>query len=280
MQSGHMLHDKLCNLCGAAALERIDKQAARCLCCGALHNLDAADTRYVDGGGQAVPDKAKTRWRLINARRRLSLIAPHIDGHRTLIDIGCGSGEMLLAAKEMLLDVVGFDTNRPLIRHIRETHGLPVHEGYFDAALLAPALLGQKKIFTLSHVLEHLEHPLELVMQIQRAMSGGDLLYIEVPLYTGQSFRQHGYRWNLWAAEHRALYALQTLGFIAGQAGFAIVASGTRIFARGSHSRKTLLRLLFGHPVRFIRRWLNKLPALSMADAMIADYGFVVLRKP
>lgn len=227
-----------------------------------------------------MPDAAKTYWRLINARRRLCLIEPHIEGHDTLIDIGCGSGEMLLAAKERLPNVMGFDTNRPLIRHILETHGIPVHEGYFDASLLNSALPGGRKIFTLSHVLEHLEHPLELVKKIQYAMSTGDLLYIEVPLYTGQSFRQQGYRWNLWTAEHRALYASQTLVFIARQAGFSLLVSGTRIFARGSHSTKTWLRLFFRQPLHFVKCLMTKPHALSMADVMIADYGFVVLRKP
>ena len=185
-----------CILCGHTPLEALGTHAARCSQCGLLHNLAAEETSYIEGGGQAVPNEAKTRWRLINAQRRLNIVAPHFTGHDTLIDIGCGSGEMLLAAKGRLSHVLGFDTNRPLIRHIRENLGLPVIEGYFDAAVIAPDLLARKKIFTLSHVLEHLAQPLELVRQIHAAMSPGDLLYIEVPLYTGQSFRQQGYRWN------------------------------------------------------------------------------------
>lgn len=269
-----------CILCGHAPLEILDPHAARCPHCGLLHNLAAEETHYVEGGGQAVPDTAKTRWRLINARRRLDLIAPHVAGHDTLIDIGCGSGEMLLAAKERLPHVLGFDTNRPLIRHIRENFNLPVIEGYFDVAAMAPALLARKKIFTLSHVLEHLEKPFELVRQIHAAMAPGDLLYIEVPLHTGRSFREQGYRWNLWAAEHRALYTPQSLGFLAAGVGLDVLAAGTRIFARGSHSTKTRLRLLFRQPLSFVRHLLSKPRALSMADAMIGDYGFVVLRKP
>lgn len=269
-----------CTLCGHTPLEILAAQAALCPQCGLLHNLTAQETRYVEGGGQAVPDAAKMRWRLINARRRFSLIAPHILGHDTLIDIGCGSGEMLLAARERLPHVVGFDTNRPLIGHIRGTLGLAAHESHFDAALLDPVRVGHGRIFTLSHVLEHLHKPLALVKQIHAAMSAGDLLYIEAPLYTGQSFRQQGYRWNLWAAEHRALYAPEALRFLAASCGFETLSAGTRIFARGSHSTKTRLRLFFRHPLRFVRCLATKPRALSMADVMIGDYGFVVLRKP
>jgi hypothetical protein len=110
-------------------------------------------------------------------------------------------------------------------------------------------------------------------------MSRGDLLYIEVPLHTGLSFRQQGYRWNLWAAEHRALYASQALSFIAATCGFETLASGTRIFARGSHSTKTRLRLLVRQPLAVIKLLLTKPRALSLADVLIGDYGFVVLRK-
>lgn len=268
-----------CILCSHTPLEILDMHAARCSQCGLLHNLDAEETSYIEGGGQAVPDAAKARWRLINAQRRLSLLAPHFAGHDTLIDIGCGSGEMLLAAKRRLPHVLGFDTNRPLIRHIRENLALPVVEGYFDAAVIAPDLLARKKIVTLSHVLEHLEQPLELVRQIHAAILSGDLLYIEVPLYTGQSFSQQGYHWNLWATEHRALYSLQALDFIATRCGFKMLSAGTRIFARGSCSTKTRLRLFFRQPLRFLKCLVTKPRTLSIADVMIGDYGFVVLRK-
>ncbi|TBR12054.1 MAG: class I SAM-dependent methyltransferase [Rugosibacter sp.] len=269
-----------CILCSHAPLEILDTHAARCPQCGLLHNREAEEMSYIEGGGQAVPDDAKTRWRLINARRRLNIIAPHFAGHDTLIDIGCGSGEMLLAAKRRLPHVLGFDTNRPLIRYIRENLGLPVIESYFDDAVIEPDLLTRKKIFTLSHVLEHLEQPLGLVKQIHAAMSPGDLLYIEVPLYTGQSFCQQGYRWNLWAAEHRALYSPQALDFIATHCGFKMLSVGTRIFARGSYSKKTRLRLFFRQPLRFLKCLATKPRTLSIADVMIGDYGFVVLRKP
>lgn len=268
-----------CILCGHAPLEAIGSEAARCPQCDLLHNLAAEDVPYVDGGGQAVPDAKKTYWRQVNAQRRLALIAPYLAGHDTLIDIGCGSGEMLLAAKDRSLQAIGFDTNRPLIRHIRERLGLMAFESPFDAALLPLAAAGHGRICTLAHVLEHLGEPLALVRQIHTAMRPGDLLYIEVPLHTGQSFRTQGFRWNLWASEHRALYAPQSLRFVATACGFETLACGTRIFARGSHSTKTRLRLFFRQPLRSLKTLLTKPRALSLADVLIGDYGFVVLRK-
>ena len=39
----------------------------------------------------------------------------------------------------------------------------------------------------------------------------GDLLYIEVPLHTGQSFQQQRYAWSLWYHEHLYLYSPMAL---------------------------------------------------------------------
>lgn len=269
-----------CIVCGATGLEVLDTHAARCRSCGLLHNLEAEDVQYVDEGGQAVPDDAKMRWRLVNARRRLALIRPFMKNHELLVDVGCGSGEMLLAGSDAGLEVIGFDTNRPLIRHIREAHMLPAVEGHFTAAGLPAALSDRPKVYTLSHVLEHLEAPLEVVSEVVSAMSPGDLLYIEVPLATGQSFQQQGYGWSLWQAEHRALYTPQALAAIGTRVGLETLDSGARIFARGSHSNKTRLRLFRSAPWRVLCTLLSKPANLSLADVMIGDYGFVIFRHP
>ncbi len=111
------------------------------------------------------------------------------------------------------------------------------------------------------------------------AMVPGDLLYIEVPLHTGQSFARQGYAWSMWNTEHVALYSGPALDYIARTLGLTTLVNGTRIFARGSKSRKTFLRLMVRSPLRFLLTAARKPAYLSMADVMIADYGFILLRK-
>jgi SAM-dependent methyltransferase len=268
-----------CPVCAATGIRNLDAEAARCDACGLLINRRTTPLAYEDGGGQAVPDAGKMAWRLKNAQMRLALIEPFLAGHEVFIDIGCGSGEMLQAAQAISRWQIGFDTNRPLIEHIRATQPVTVFEGVFDATRIDPQLLARPKLFALSHVLEHVPEPNALLAQIGAAMNPGDLLYVEVPLHTGASFRDLGYRWTLWNAEHLALYSPAALEHLARAAGLEILHRGTRIFARGSHSRKTLIRLAVRQPLAFLKALVRK-GRHSVADLLIADYGCLVLRKP
>ena len=269
-----------CPLCGNPAPEPRDAHSAHCPICDLLINLDTAPLDYAEGGGQAVPDAGKMRWRLENARRRFALLEPWLGGIETFVDIGCGSGEMLEVAAGRFAHRIGFDTNRPLIEHIRAAGRATAIEGHFDVAALPPEAAGKHTLFAVSQVIEHIERPLTLVRQIATAMKPGDILYIEVPLFTGASFRKLGYRWSLWNREHLMLFSHKSLAHVAANSGLAMLAQGTRIFARGSHSMGTRLRLLRESPGAFLRTFLTKPRYLSIADVMIADYGFIVLRMP
>lgn len=271
---------KSCPLCGHPAPEVRDARSAHCPLCDLLINLETAPLDYAEGGGQAVPDAAKMRWRRENARRRFALMEPWLAGVETFVDIGCGSGEMLEAGASRFAHCIGFDTNRPLIEHIRGGDHAVAIEGHFDAAELPPETAGRRTLFAASHVIEHLEQPLALVRQVAAAMKPGDIFYVEVPLHTGASFRKLGYRWSLWNHEHLMLFSPKSLAYVAANSGLALLAQDTRIFARGSHSMKTRLRLLRESPGTFLRKILTKPRYLSVADAMVADYGFIVLRMP
>ena len=267
-----------CIVC-SGVLEPDADIAARCRRCGLLHNLGTHALDYRDGGGQAAPDAGKMHWRLVNARRRFALIAPFLrPGHRTFVDIGCGSGEMLIAARAFGLAPVGFDTNRPLIAWLRTRIAEPVFDTPFDALLIPDREQDPDagRVFSLAHVIEHLDAPLDLVSRVRAAMRPGDLLFIEVPLATGRSFRTLGYHWNMWNPEHVALYTLPALDALAERIGLRVLSRGTRIFARGSHSGSTRLALCCRQPVAALRAALARDP-LSIADRLIADYGFVVL---
>lgn len=271
---------RVCPLCGNSAPVPRDAHSEHCPACDLLINLDTTPLDYAEGGGQAVPDANKMRWRCENARRRFALIEPWLHGIEVFVDIGCGSGEMLEVAASRFAHRIGYDTNRPLLEHIRAKGNAVAIEGYFDAAKLPPETAGKRKLFAVSHVIEHLEQPLALVQQVVAAMHPGDLLYIEVPLHTGASFRNLGYRWSLWNNEHLMLYSPQALTYIATQSGLETLAQGTRIFARGSQSMKTRLRLLRESPTSFLHALQTKPHHLSIADVLIADYGFIVLRMP
>lgn len=267
-----------CFLCGNAQLEVLDARAALCRHCNLLINTETAPVDYRELGSSK--DPGKMHWRLVNCQCRLAILEPHLTDHRALVDIGCGSGQMLLAAAQRLPLRMGFEANASLVEYDREHYGLHVENAYFAPQLLSAEMRAAPKVFTLSHVVEHVADPLGLLQTVREAMNPGDLLYIEVPLFTGRSFRDKKYAWSLWYHEHLCLYSLEALAVLARGSGLETATSGTRIFARGSHSNKTRLRLLRQNPLVFLRTLLTKPSYLSLADVMIGDYGFVVLRKP
>lgn len=266
-----------CYVCGNAALEVLDSRAARCPQCDLLFNLETAPVDYSELGNAT--DPGKQHWRRINSQRRLMIIEPHLRDHRALVDIGCGSGQMLEAAAQRLPLRFGFDANPTLIRDIQQSADLRVECGHFSAERLPEDIRNAAKVFTLSHVIEHVAEPNALVAEVAAAMRPGDLIYIEVPLHTGQAFRTQGYGWSLWYHEHLCLYSPTALAALAARSGLETAASGTRIFARGSHSNKMRLRLLRRNPLAFLRALRTKPRYLSVADVLVADYGFLVLRK-
>ena len=268
-----------CPLCGSAEVVARDGRAADCPRCGLLINRQTTALDYSQGGGQAIPDPGKMKWRIENARLRFRIIRQFLAGHELFVDIGCGSGEMLEVSRCCFPHHIGFDTNQPLIEYVRGGRGLNAVAAPFDARLLDPSWRGLPKVVALSHVLEHLAAPMELLSQVDAFLRPGDLLYLEVPLHTGRSLARLGYRWSLWNAEHVALYSMKSLVFIGERLRFAVLHRGYRIFARGSKSGKTLVRLFLANPAEFVRQALTKPSCHTMADVMIRDYGCVVLRK-
>jgi SAM-dependent methyltransferase len=267
-----------CPLCGNPSLRPRDQRAADCPRCGLLVNLETRALDYSEGGGQAVPDANKIGWREKNAQGRFDIIAPHLAGHEVFVDIGCGSGEMLDVVGKHFAEAFGFDTNLSLIPYLR-SKGLTVFETAFRADLARDKIKGRKALFALSHVLEHLDAPLMLVREIVSAMSPGDLLYVEVPLHTGRSFSTLGYGWNLWNPEHVALYAQQSLVYLARESGLETVHQGTRVFSRASHSNKTRIGLCLERPLEFLVAATSNRRGHTLADVLIADYGCVILKK-
>ena len=270
---------RTCVLCASPRLVWQTAFAAHCACCGILINAATDEVDYGHGGGQGIPDAKKMHWRLKNARMRFRLIEPFLDAHELFIDIGCGSGEMLEIAQPFFPHRFGFDTNRTLVAYVHDRLGIEVIESHFQAELIAPGLLRKKKLLSLAHVLEHVGKPLELMQRIVRVMNPGDLLYLEVPMHTGRAFRSEGFNWSLWYHEHVALYSLEALDWIAQQCAMITLHRGTRIFARGSYSTKTKIRLLFESPARFMRACATK-GRHSIADMLLADYGCVLFAKP
>ena len=111
-----------------------------------------------------------------------------------LLDIGFGRGYVLQLAKSYGFESYGIESSPRQIEELRPLLGNRLHlvqssdtelpwEG-FDAVVL-------------SHVLEHLERPQELLGKIFRAMTPDGVLYVAVPDCDSVQFQLFGKRWDV-----------------------------------------------------------------------------------
>lgn len=135
-----------------------------------------------------------------------------------LLDLGCGSGDLLQAAKERGWDAEGLDFD-PLVVETARRRGLPVHlgsiasRGYradsFDAVVM-------------SHVVEHVSDPVTVLQECRRVLKPGRRLVLATPNADSWFHRIFGKDWyHLDPPRHLFLFGTHTLSEIIRRAGFA-----------------------------------------------------------
>jgi len=89
----------------------------------------------------------------------------------SLIEVGCGKGTFLEMLSKFGVKITGFD---------------PTYEGddpRIKKMLFGPDFGMNAKGLILRHVLEHIENPVDFLMQLAKANGGMGLIYIEVPCF-------------------------------------------------------------------------------------------------
>ncbi|HEV2114268.1 MAG TPA: class I SAM-dependent methyltransferase [Terriglobales bacterium] len=121
------------------------------------------------------------------ARRRLRWINRYRKaGHLKLLDIGCGEGTFLLAARAAGWEVAGTEMNPALARANR----LDVHATLQETAPFAPF-----DCITLWHSLEHMRDPRSIVAKARELLALGGTLLVAVPNAAGWQARIFGAHW-------------------------------------------------------------------------------------
>jgi len=93
-----------------------------------------------------------------------------------LLDIGCGNGEFLRFAKKHGWDVVGIDFDNKAVSEARST-GLDVRLG----SLITVDIGGKFDFISLSHVIEHVYNPVELINSCYSLLNEDGVLWFETP---------------------------------------------------------------------------------------------------
>lgn len=142
------------------------------------------------------------------------------------VDIGCGAGELLIAAKRTGWSVLGYESDLAEVNFARE-HGLEIVPGYLTADNLNG--LNSAQVVSLLNILEHIGDPVALLKNIVAALPMGSFVVIEVPRhpslssFTNLVFPDLVYR-HIHPPEHLHLFSESSLEIMLRAAGINPVA--------------------------------------------------------
>ncbi|CAN5613706.1 hypothetical protein BH20ACT2_BH20ACT2_20590 [soil metagenome] len=207
-----------CRATGSIGVALDEHPLRRCTTCDLVYAAEYADPDdiykdgYLMGGGTFGPpnvlDPVFHRFLLDAGRQRMAVIEKAIGGPGAMLDVGCGAGEVLLAAKERGWRTAGADPVEDSVTLAR-SRGLDVH-----AALLQDTGLPERSFDLVSafHVVEHLTDSTAFLELIARWARPGGHVLVELPNWASVHRRRTGAQWpSLRPLEHLGHYSPDTL---------------------------------------------------------------------
>jgi SAM-dependent methyltransferase len=142
--------------------------------------------------------------------------APYRQTNR-LLDLGCGAGDLLTAARRNGWQAQGVDVAAHVVNHVRG-RGFEVFEGELSEAAYPSQHFD---VVTAAELLEHIFEPRALVREVARILRPGGLFWTTTPHARGLSARVLGLDWRcIWPPEHLQLFSVSGLKALLGSAGF------------------------------------------------------------
>ncbi len=164
-------------------------------------------------GRLVVPMLPGKRAQLVALARNL----PAVRSGATLLDVGCGNGNFLDFARRAGWRVAGVEPD-PLAVETARGRGLEVRPGGIELLAGASAAFD---VVTLSHVIEHVHEPLQMLRACHQLLKPGGALWLETPNLDSLGHRFYGRNWrDLDPPRHLVLFtwgslvkALEAVGF-------------------------------------------------------------------
>ncbi|HVN86452.1 MAG TPA: class I SAM-dependent methyltransferase [Candidatus Binatia bacterium] len=190
----------------------------RCESCG-LGVLPARLREDVKPMYQAGEDPAymsSAAERVRNAQRLLALL-PSMSGR--LLDVGCATGFLLVAARDLGFDVQGIEPSHWAAEYARREFGLDVWRGVFEEAPIPGASVD---VVVLADAIEHLTAPRAAVASAYRALAPGGRLLILTPDLGSWTARLAGVHWWGLLDDHYYYFDRRTLAQLLESEGFVV----------------------------------------------------------
>jgi SAM-dependent methyltransferase len=240
-----------CPACGARDAEAAELGLRRCAACGTVYAPEYADPDevfvegYFEGGAGAYGiDTAHPRFQAFMAEvcaRRCAFVEsignrPHPP---SLLDVGCGGGELLAAAgargwraagAEPMAQAAELARSRAPAADVRT--GLAADAGFPERSF---------DVVCAFHVLEHMPDARAFLGELARFARPGGLVVVETPNYASRLRRVQGERWlHLRPLEHLVHFTPQTMRAALAGAGLEPVRVTTPTWIVGEHTSEEL----------------------------------------
>jgi 2-polyprenyl-3-methyl-5-hydroxy-6-metoxy-1,4-benzoquinol methylase len=135
-----------------------------------------------------------------------------------LVDVGCGSGNLLSLAVGLGWKAVGLEVDRAAVQAAR-ARGLDVVEGSYSRLA---EYKGELDCIICSHVLEHVHEPIDMLAKVATALKPGGILLLSLPNATSQVRSHFGDDWRgLEAPRHLTIPSLHQLQVSLSDLGFS-----------------------------------------------------------
>jgi SAM-dependent methyltransferase len=226
---------EVCPACGgsqSSGLDVGDQPLRRCDACGLVHVAEMADPDevyvegYLTGGSEFGPPDTTApviyRYVVFAGHRRLAAMRRLTRSSELgpLLDVGCGTGELLVAAKEEGVEALGVEPVPESVRIACE-RGVDARAVMLEESGLPE---GGFATVTAFHVLEHMADGPSFLRLLARWARPGGHVVVEVPNWRSMNRRRMGDSWPLLRPlEHVAHYAPATLAATMRRAGLVDV---------------------------------------------------------
>jgi SAM-dependent methyltransferase len=145
--------------------------------------------------------------------------SPDLNAFARILDIGCATGSLLAWLRDRGWKTLGVEISGPQAEYGRQRRSLDIRSLSLEENRF-PA--GSFDVVLASHLLEHLNDPAALVMEVHRVLVPGGRFFVTTPNIAGFQARIFGSRWRSAIFDHLYLFSIKTLSRLLREKGFVI----------------------------------------------------------